>query len=233
MSLHVIYHFSIHTHVPINGDISFTNLAQECKLPEKDVQRIVRHAMTNFIFCEPKTGYVAHTSASRLLVDNPVLTALVGIGLEERFPASHQMVQALEKHADSQEPTLSAWGLANHAEAPLFAELAMRHPNRMQRFAGAMTAMANQIPSSTFCDNYDWKALGNATVVDVGGGKGPVSMAIAKQFPALKFIVQDLKQPIEEGRANLPADLAGRVEYQEHDFFTEQPVKGAELYFFR
>lgn len=45
--------------------------------------------------------------------------------------------------------------------------------------------------------------------------------------------MQDLPQPIQEGRVNLPSELADRVEFMEHDFFTEQPVKGADVYFFR
>lgn len=30
-----------------------------------------------------------------------------------------------------------------------------------------------------------------------------------------------------------PADLASRVKFMEHDFFTEQPVQGADVYLFR
>lgn len=39
---------------------------------------------------------------------------------------------------------------------------------------------------------WDWAALGKATVVDAGGGIGTFSKDLAKAFPSLNFIVQDL-----------------------------------------
>jgi chemotaxis methyl-accepting protein methylase len=38
---------------------------------------------------------------------------------------------------------------------------------------------------------------------------------------------------VEEGKALVPKDMADRVTFMEHDFFTEQPVKGADVYFLR
>lgn len=38
---------------------------------------------------------------------------------------------------------------------------------------------------------------------------------------------------IEEARKQRPADVADRVEYTVYDFFTEQPIRGADVYFFR
>lgn len=38
---------------------------------------------------------------------------------------------------------------------------------------------------------------------------------------------------IKEAEKQRPADVADRVQYTVYDFFTEQPVRGAEVYFFR
>jgi hypothetical protein len=72
------------------------------------------------------------------------------------------------------------------------------------------------------------------TVVDVGGGLGHISRALAEHtHPEAKsatFIVQDLPDIVAAGQSILPEQLQGRVSFQAHDFFTEQPVQGADVY---
>ena len=49
-------------------------------------------------------------------------------------------------------------------------------------------------------------------------------------------MVQDLPGPIQNARAqaeSLPADVSGRIEFFEHDFFAPQPVKDADVYLLR
>jgi chemotaxis methyl-accepting protein methylase len=38
---------------------------------------------------------------------------------------------------------------------------------------------------------------------------------------------------VAEGKAKLPGEIKGRIEFMEHDFFKEQPVKGADVYLLR
>ena len=47
---------------------------------------------------------------------------------------------------------------------------------------------------------FDWKSLPtNALVVDVGGGVGSVSMALARECPDLRIVVQDRPGVVEDG----------------------------------
>jgi chemotaxis methyl-accepting protein methylase len=69
-------------------------------------------------------------------------------------------------------------------------------------------------------------------VLKVGGSFGHVSKAIARLYPNLHFIVQDLPDTIEGANSDLPTDLVGQVTFQGHDFFTPQ-VTAADAYFFR
>jgi len=56
--------------IPVGGSISFQELADQCGLYEPDVRRIVRFAIAHhFVFREPRKGFVAHSAASRRLVD--------------------------------------------------------------------------------------------------------------------------------------------------------------------
>lgn len=49
---------------------------------------------------------------------------------------------------------------------------------------------------------FDWKSLPkDAVVVDVGGGVGTSSLALAKNTSDIKIVVQDLPSVVEEGNA--------------------------------
>ena len=75
----------------------------------------------------------------------------------------------------------------------MFEELAQRHPKRAETMAFAMEALGAMFAESVLLGAYDWAGLGSATLVDVGGGKGLVCRSLAKHFPDMSFIVQDLE----------------------------------------
>lgn len=66
----------------------------------------------------------------------------------------------------------------------------------------------------------------------MGGSSGHVSKAIARLYPNLHFIVQDLPDTIDRVKSDIPTDLNGRLTFQGHDFFTPQDT-AADAYFFR
>ena len=107
-----------------------------------------------------------------------------------------------------------------------------------KRFAGAMSAMANGIGSSPsfLAKGYPWSSVGNgsggAVVVDVGGSRGNISVALARAAPGLKFVVQDLAEAIQDVKKDIPAEFTERIEFMPHDFFMEQPIR-ADVYLFR
>ena len=110
-----------------------------------------------------------------------------------------------------------------------------KHPWRAKRFADAMS-FANAAPDVNFehfVQSFDFASLGQGTVVDVGGSHGTVAIAIAKRYPDIRCIVQDLPATIAEAPTDLPAGVGDRVSFMSHDFLTEQPVKGADIYQFR
>ncbi|KAJ7803466.1 O-methyltransferase [Mycena olivaceomarginata] len=86
---------------------------------------------------------------------------------------------------------------------------------------------------------YDWSQLPpGGKIVDVGGGIGHVSLTIAKHYPHLRVINQDLDQSIEISKAHwretFPEHLDRQmVEFQVHDFFAAQPVKDAGVFLLR
>lgn len=67
-------------------------------------------------------------------------------------------------------------------------------------------------------------------MVDVGGGLGHDLSGMAGRYPdkKIRLVVEDLPEVIRETRAQ---SLDSRIELVEHDFFKEQPIKDAKIYF--
>ncbi|KAK4041920.1 S-adenosyl-L-methionine-dependent methyltransferase [Parachaetomium inaequale] len=198
-------------------EASFADIAATTGLPEVNVRQIIRHAIIKDIFVEPRPGVVAHNAVSRLLAEDPVIHDWVGASNDDLWQGAAQTCSALEKYPGSQEPNET-------------------FPERARRFGNAMRSFTEGtgFELSHVADNFPWGELRNGTVVDVGGSQGFACFAIARQFPALSFVVQDLEPVIQAAEKEAPVDLADRVRFMTHDFLAEdQPVKGADVYFFR
>ena len=81
-------------------------------------------------------------------------------------------------------------------------------------------------------ENYPWASIGKGTVVDVGGSHGAYSIPIAESFP-VTCIIQDRPEVLPHNIDMQTLGLKDRVKFMAHDFFTEQPVKDADVYLFR
>lgn len=194
--------------------------------------------MTYHIFKEPTEGFIAHTPVSRVLVDDPLILQWIGQSCEDMWPAASRMVEAISRWPGSQEPNQTGFSIANDTADPMFVELS-KNPERLQRFSDAMRYFHTRpgLKISYVVDGYNWALLqeeGNATstVVDIGGSQGQVSTEIARKHPFIHCVVQDLPGVLKHAD-KVPADLRERVTFMEHDFFEEQPIKGASAYFLR
>ena len=192
--------------------------------------------MISRVFAETKPGHVRHTAASRILAQNPEAMDTVGFLIEDLAPASLKVIEAHEKWPGSGEPNQTGFNIENNTEDSFYIELA-KTPERAKRFGGGMRFMTrgSLYDINHLIRGYDWASIDavGGTVVDVGGGQGGVSQALANAYPNLKLIVQDLPGTAEEGERLLPPTLRKQVTFMGHDFFTEQPIKEADVYFFR
>lgn len=134
-SLQAIYRFEIATKIPLQGDISYEELAKLCQVHEQDLRRILRFSMAfHRIFREPRKGFVAHTAASRQLAENPNLRDTLGMWYEDCWPS---MVQVRKpRYLIFTYPMLQATNLVPHPSKKTL--------NAMQRFPG-------QEPNQTVC----------------------------------------------------------------------------------
>jgi hypothetical protein len=235
LSIKAIYEYDLASHVPINGTISYSDIAKASFLSESLCRRFLVHAMENGIFAE-ESGNVQHSDISRMLATDKDFLAAVGLVVSELASASHKVVEAVRKWPGFVEPTETGFNIENSTDLPFYAFLA-QNPERMSRFGRAMQFFSRSggIDLKYLLNGYPWQSIDHpsAIVVDVGGGQGAVSKAIAAETKNINFLVQDLAGPVTIGRETLPLDLIGRVRYAEADFFADQPFIGADVYFFR
>ncbi|KAI0867360.1 S-adenosyl-L-methionine-dependent methyltransferase [Hypoxylon argillaceum] len=234
LSLQAITRFKLAQLFPVGAEITFPELAERCRLSEPTVRQIVRHAIMLNVFCEPRPGVVAHNAVSRLLAEDDSTFGWLAANTNELWKAAAHQCDAWEKYPQSDEPNQSGFSLANQTEKSIY-EVFDEYPDRAKRFGDAMRSFTQGTGFELrhVTDNVPWADFQNGTVVDVGGSQGHVAMAVARAFPSLSFVVQDFDTVVTPAEKSVPTDLADRVKFMAYDFFTEQPVREADVYYFR
>lgn len=229
--------------MPLEGTIPLAELAAQTPLDGTNLARLLRYAMTHQVFREPAPGQIGHTAASRLLAEDGQLAAWVGFNTEDIYPASARVVEALERWPEASSSTRTGFNLAfgTAGREPMFATFA-RDPPRARRMARAMHSLTGGAGYEVrhLVDGYA-AVLGavdarGGTLVDVGGSTGFVCVQLARRYRAMRFVVQDTAATVASAPRPLVADdpqAAARIALRRHDFFTEQPVRGADVYFLR
>ncbi|KFZ06718.1 hypothetical protein V501_07169 [Pseudogymnoascus sp. VKM F-4519 (FW-2642)] len=237
LSLRAVSQFKLANAFPVGSTATFAELAKVANVDEMNTRRLLRHAMTNRIFKEVSPGVVAHTAASKTLAQDALLQDWVGYCVQDLWPSAVGTLEALTRFPGSQEDTQTGFQVAFDLvdKESMFTALG-KDPARGRQFHRAMGSLANGAGYEVeyFVDNYDWKSINEnaGTVVDVGGSHGFVSVAIAKKFDKIKFIVEDLPKALATA-PKFEGDLAERITFKDYDYFTPQPVKGADVYFYR
>lgn len=145
---------------------------------------------------------------------------------QETWPIGTKTVDAVKRFPKREEPSEAAFTLINKPGESIFAHLA-QHPDRARRFGGAMRYYGRfeSWNLKHLVHGYPWSQVDRpgAIFVDVGGGQGSVPQALVGSTKSIRFIVQDLKSTVEDGRDLISEQLKRRIEFMQHDFFTEQP----------
>lgn len=229
--------FKILDFVPQQGAIPYDSLAQLAKVPEHSLKNVVRMLMCSDFLSERVPGMVSHSRSSLKYATSPALQDYVLYLADVRIPAAISFTEATRKWNQTASKTQTAFNLAFNTELSFFEFLASDAEFR-KRSAGLMKFGAS-LPGAALhhlVEAFRWSELGKALVVDVGGNSGHASVALAKAYPDLEFIVQDLPSAIDhalERAKDLEADIQKRVNFRAHDFFKEQPEKNADIYLVR
>lgn len=214
-------------------------------------------AMTNGLFVEMPPGRVSHSATSALLQTNSGLHDWAIFNCDISAPTALAMVDAHEKWPDILDTAHTAYNIFANTDMPFFKHISQQ-PERHRQFAGYMRAVTASQGThlKQLVEGWEWASIGQGLVVDVsiwlyemrsklvliptqvGGSTGHASIALARKFPDLSFVVEDLPGVVEGGPAYLESqddaqELAPRITYKPHNFFEPQPIKDADIYLLR
>lgn len=236
-AMRVLCEHNVPQNVPLQGDISMKELAAKTGLSEGLLPRFLRMAMVNYYFCEPRPGFVAHTAWSKPLATDEKARACIWFRHAETFPTVAKLPEAVNKFPDSPEPQDTAFGLAFGDTFFGYKEKNLDHMVKFGLFVDSFAGGSMADSAESIAQAYSWEELPKGSlVVDVGGGIGHISAAIAQQHPHLQFVVQDFEDLAAESSSLLKQQgVSDRVEFSAHNFFEPQPeaMRKATVYFLR
>ncbi|KAF2126466.1 S-adenosyl-L-methionine-dependent methyltransferase [Dothidotthia symphoricarpi CBS 119687] len=241
--LNILNQFNFWTAVPVDGSATFDEIAKRINLPVEVVDRVLHHAVTQRFFTKPSPSAtsVSHTSRSAALAKDSGLCALVQMVVDEAGPPMMVLPEALRRFSQGK-PDLTknvketafklchsggVWGnfenswdmLENDGEGE-------QKGWRQRNFVNFMAYIKDLFHTENLVlEAVDWKAAGDATVVDIGGSAGHDDIALARTFPNLKIVVQDLPTVAPVFEKTFPADLKERVSFLTHNMFDPQPAQ--------
>ncbi|KAH9024027.1 S-adenosyl-L-methionine-dependent methyltransferase [Lactarius deliciosus] len=215
------------------------------------LSRVLRLLATNHIFIEVSPDVFANNRLSTVLdtgkpvdelISNPEskfigtlgLTSLISHILDDTFKSSSYLTETLldPEFGHATEPTKTALNKAFGFEGDMWDWIeSINNRLRHARFGDAMINMTNMTPEDAILEGYAWEKLPpGSLVVDVGGGVGSQSLALARRHPDLRFVVQDreavLSDANEYWKKNMPDALdSGRVKLLGLSFFNPQPAR--------
>ncbi|KAH8725807.1 O-methyltransferase-domain-containing protein [Phaeosphaeriaceae sp. PMI808] len=253
--LNVLNQFDFWNAVPIEGEASFEEIANKIQLPVEVVSRVLDHAITMRFFAKPSplSKSVRHTSRSAALAKDSGLVALVQMVLDETGPPMFVLPEALRRYSQGK-PEITknmketafklchsggVWGDFENSwdfiENDGVAEGEVGHETkskgwRQRNFVRFMAYIKDLFNTENIVFNaVDWAGVGDVTVVDLGGSAGHDDAVLARKFPNLKIIVEDLPEVAPVFEKEFPQDLRSRVSFKTHNLFDPQPV-AADIY---
>ncbi|KAM0194417.1 hypothetical protein ACHAPC_000891 [Botrytis cinerea] len=145
------------------------------------------------------------------------------------LPASVRLVDAMIKWPGSQESYDTGYAIVNGPDVPMMQYIS--HGTRCSQHMGKAMTFLKSRPSESVqrvLESHSWGGAAKGLVVDVGGAKGTVGIDLSRFLPQVKCIVQDQLEVVRD--TAVPDDLQERLSFMAHEFFQEQPVKGADVY---
>ncbi|KAK3381140.1 O-methyltransferase [Podospora didyma] len=243
----LFYDWGVFEAIPPEGSISYADLAAKVDAEEVLLARLGNILVGAEVLGQVGKDAVAHTDSSRIFLKGHVGGQLFNLSWDNCLTVYPAMPKYFETYGRKEPQTSNhipfsfAYGLPEQG----FYDVMSADPAKMATFIPAMAAVESRMPVAGVYD-FSWvvslladaekaPAADRPVLVDVGGGKGHAIKAIVNEFPGLpldRCVLQDRPDTIDAVVALDEPELKG-VTKQGIDFFKEQPVKGALLYFIR
>ncbi|KAF2106335.1 O-methyltransferase-domain-containing protein [Lophiotrema nucula] len=229
-AIQVAFKAKVFEHIPQNSPIDIRQLSNLAQVPENNLVRVLRLLVLNRILAEPKPGHFAHTPLSLA-----AKTSQASKGAGFLYSMFSRAGAGLAEAINSPREGYTAWEAAFGTPVYQFFE---NNPTEREQFGTALATLAAP-EMEDLAAIFPWGSLGK--LVDVGGGAGHVATTLARQYPELRIINQDLPGVIEDCKqavAKLPLDdfeseVFSRIDFEPHNFYDLQPESDADGYLLR
>lgn len=200
-----------------NGPLPADELAARVGANVDALRRLLRALVSRGIFRRRRDGrYELNPLAATLRSDAPVSMACAArfYGSAEQRERWTLLVDSIRTGSSVVPALRGKQSFDYFAEKPELAEL----------FNQTMTSVS-QLTTVPVVTGYDFS--GYATIVDVGGGHGPLLTAILAACPASRGILYDLPPVVASARDRLHGhSVADRVRMEQGSFFDRVPAGG-------
>ncbi|KAL2812961.1 S-adenosyl-L-methionine-dependent methyltransferase [Aspergillus granulosus] len=249
--------------------LEVTEIAEKTGIEARKLSRILRCLCSIHIFRQIGTERFANNRISAALVKNEPLRAYVNLFNLDLYTASdHLPKHLLGPQGGSYKVHETAWQNAIGTTKTRWDWLAERvtidevrpkgsaYPGlpdiehlkpgadglftrpELDTFGLAMLG-GGKVSGAAHAWDFPWSNLGDALVVDVGGGVGGFALQLLPAYPKLKCVVQDRAEVVQRAEDEIwpreAPEILGeeRIQFMEHNFFQPNPVKGADIYWLR
>ncbi|KAL1959371.1 hypothetical protein VTO42DRAFT_2174 [Malbranchea cinnamomea] len=227
-ALYAVLEFNVLENIPLDGEAHVSQLAAKSGILEDKLLKILRLIACEQIVEETSERMFRHTDISTELVQDKDFKAFIGFQLFETRVASAHLADALRREKEYWKEMSAfnySWG------APMY-EWHRAHPEKGSRFESAMRSVTETLdPGNKLFD--DWFKANQVDetklIVHVGGHDSQTAELLVKNFPTLRFEIQnDSPRALEKGQKELTPELSERITFVRRDIFKPRPVSEAE-----
>ncbi|KAH7391456.1 O-methyltransferase [Cadophora sp. MPI-SDFR-AT-0126] len=238
-SLNMMVKMGAFEKMPKEGSITATELGALINLEPSVIVRLMRMLTSTGVIELTGEDTYAHTPKSRAYLDGAAMDffnlCINMFGCYLTWP-DYFKTRTPEELIDLRKtPYTFAYG----QDGQTFYEVLTADKDRFNMFNKAMMQQEASLPTLGMFPFLSLKEEVEAEperafVVDIGGGRGQSLLLIQKETSALfgassKMVLQDRPQVLD----TIPQELLPNIEKMPYDFYTEQPIKNAHIYFLR
>ncbi|KAL5045375.1 hypothetical protein BDW71DRAFT_215226 [Aspergillus fruticulosus] len=232
--VHWLGEFQVPAFIPLEGTAMVQDLADLIGIPESQLSRVIRMAVTAGFLQEPQPGHVAHSALSASFIQNPSYLDAIMFLAETVMPAALGMPGATQQGAiASAEPSQDAFPLSSRGSNGC----PKTDMPRLQRQWHAYLRHGTGYTCDTVTDVLtclEPLQSSHASVVEVGARSTERAIALANQYPTLRFTVQ-LQQTCNSpstrhGDQARALRQAPGVLVQQRVLGSQQPICDASVY---
>ncbi|KAL4880558.1 S-adenosyl-L-methionine-dependent methyltransferase [Aspergillus karnatakaensis] len=236
--------------IPPEG-ISLAQLSENVKVDLNLLSRLSNFLLAAGILAPTSSSTTPQTQNIRLSPDyelfrNPRVAPMYSYLFDTFLASTVKWPEYFTKNG-FREPELATacpFGLAAGYPDKTFYQVLESQPDRAAAFNSAMAMAVPEIPITGIYE-FAWIAEhagspgseSRTLIVDVGGGMGQALRAILEAYPAIpaaRCVLEDQAPMIRQATERMAqGDILKEVQMLSHSFFTEQPVKGALVYYIR